>query len=256
MPENNFDKKPTGENPPGQRDSLPETSGQAPDWAIPISIIVAGALIAGAVFWTRGDGIAREKNENIAPNENQELSLKVTDEDHVRGDRNAPVKVIEYSDFECPFCKMFHFTMKRIVEDYDGQVAWIYRHFPIEQIHPVKARTEAIASECVAELAGNDAFWKFTDEFFELSPSNNQTDLAILPQIAEGLGISRADFNECLNSGRYDELIDRQFNEAIRTGGTGTPWSLVIAPDGRVFSINGAQDYAVVKQIIDAALGE
>src|SRR6185295_5043808 len=80
----------------------------------------------------------------------------VAAEDHIRGDLAAPVKVIEFSDFECPFCKGFHATMKQVMADYekDGKVAWVYRHFPIDELHS-KARKEAQAAECAGELGGN-----------------------------------------------------------------------------------------------------
>src|SRR3990172_9010082 len=97
--------------------------------------------------------------------------------DHIRGDPAAPVTLVEYSDFECPFCKRFHGTVKKLVDESGGRVRWVFRHFPLDDLHPVKARKEAVASECAAELGGNDAFWKFADRFFELTPSNNRTDI-------------------------------------------------------------------------------
>jgi protein-disulfide isomerase len=88
----------------------------------------------------------------------------VTDADHVKGDRNAAIKVVEYSDFDCPFCGRFHDSMNSVVESNDD-VAWVYRHFPLDQLHP-QARAVAQAAECVAELGGNEAFWTFTDGYF------------------------------------------------------------------------------------------
>ncbi|MBE0618991.1 MAG: thioredoxin domain-containing protein, partial [Burkholderiales bacterium] len=74
--------------------------------------------------------------------------------DHIRGDTAAPVTLVEYSDFECPFCKRFHATAKRLVDESKGQVKWVYRHFPLDELHPGKARKEAVASECAAEIGG------------------------------------------------------------------------------------------------------
>ena len=74
----------------------------------------------------------------------------VTREDHIKGNPDAPIKIVEYSDFECPFCKRFHDTMNEVMSEVDnGQVAWVFRHFPLDQLHPVKARAVAVASECV-----------------------------------------------------------------------------------------------------------
>lgn len=87
--------------------------------------------------------------------------------DHLIGSLDAPVVILEYSDLECPYCKRFHDTMNQIMAEYgkSGQVAWAYRHFPILSNHPDAAKV-AEASECAAELGGNEAFWKFLDKVF------------------------------------------------------------------------------------------
>ena len=185
----------------------------------------------------------------------------VDGEDHIRGNPNAPVKLVEFSDFECPFCKRFHPIMKRLMEEYgkEGKVAWVYRHFPIDSLHS-KARKEAQAAECANELGGNDAFWAYTDRLYEVTPSNNRLDLAVLPRIAEEIGLDRAKFEACLEGdsrgGKYANHIEADVQDAAASGGTGTPYSLVIAPNGKTFPINGAQPYAAVKSIIDLALKE
>ena len=90
----------------------------------------------------------------------------VQDDDHIIGDKNAKVVIVEYSDTECPFCKVFHETLHQVVSEYDGKdVAWVFRHWPIPQLHP-KAPKEAEALECAAELGGNDMFWKYTHKLF------------------------------------------------------------------------------------------
>lgn len=177
--------------------------------------------------------------------------------DHIRGNPGAPVALIEYSDFECPFCKRFHETMKKLVAESKDQVKWVYRHFPLEELHPVKARKEAVASECAAELGGNDAFWKFADRFFELTPSNNRTDVdTVLPQIAREIGLDAARFASCLASSRHDRRIAEDYQEAVASGGRGTPWSIIVSKSGRTYPLSGAQPYAAVKQLVDRALQE
>lgn len=90
---------------------------------------------------------------------------RLKENDHVNGDRDAKVLLVEYSDFQCPFCQRFHPTTKQVLEQFGKDVALVYRHFPLDQIHPY-ARPAAVASECVAEIGGNDAFWKFADKAF------------------------------------------------------------------------------------------
>ncbi len=203
----------------------------------------------------RAEAAQRERTE--AQSRAGALRPVSKDRDHIRGNPDAPVTLIEYSDFECPFCKSFHSTVRKVVEESNGKVRWVYRHFPLESIHPVKARKEAAASECAAELGGNEAFWKFADRFFEVTPSNNKTDIdTVLPRIAREIGLDGAKFASCLASARHDRRIDEDIQNAGATGGRGTPWSLVVSKGGKVYPLSGAQPYASVKQLVELAAGE
>jgi protein-disulfide isomerase len=188
---------------------------------------------------------AKKLVENVNP---------ISDQDHVRGNPDAPITVYEYSDYECPFCKRFHTTMKEVLEKYPNDVNWVYRHAPLESLHPVKAQREAVAAECAAELGGDDAFWTFSDRFFELTPSNNRTELeTVFPQIVKEMGLNQSQFNECLESGRHDDKIASDLENFMETGGRGTPWSILVTESGEKFPINGAQPAAAISQIIEAA---
>lgn len=87
------------------------------------------------------------------------------EEDHYRGSTDAEVFLIEYSDYQCPYCAQVHPTMKELSEG-DLSVTWVYRHLPLTSIHP-EAKPAAIAAECIAELEGEEAFWSFTDHIYE-----------------------------------------------------------------------------------------
>lgn len=89
------------------------------------------------------------------------------DTDHIKGDKDASITIIEYSDMECPYCQRFHPTMQQVINDYGDKVNWVYRHFPLTSIHP-NAMNLALSSECVAELEGNDKFWEFVDSTVQL----------------------------------------------------------------------------------------
>ena len=112
------------------------------------------------------------------PNENINVA-PVGQDDYIFGNPEAEIKIVEFSDLECPFCKSFHVTLHQVVQEYDGKVAWIYRHFPIDSRHP-KADAEAVAVECAGKLGGNEMFWKYIDKLFEVTPSNNGFDLKFL----------------------------------------------------------------------------
>lgn len=105
----------------------------------------------------------------------------VTEKDHISGNPQAELMLVEYSDPECPFCKRFHETMIQVMKEYgtQGKVAWAYRHFPLDAIHS-KARHEAEAVECAGELGGNEKLWEYVNTLYKITPSNNQLDPALL----------------------------------------------------------------------------
>ncbi len=225
--------------------------------SVPMAIVIAGALVAGAVYFSSvktQDKAQSDKQLNTGSTSLENMRA-VSEADHVRGNPDAPIKIVEYSDPECPFCKTFHATMRQVMDEYgkEGKVAWVYRHFPIDSIHP-KARKEAEALECANDIGGPEKFWMYLDRLFEITPSNNGLDPAELPKIAEYAGLDVAKFNTCLKSGRHAERIEQDLENAAATGGRGTPWSIVIARDGKKYPINGAQPYEVMKQAIDFAL--
>jgi protein-disulfide isomerase len=232
-------------------------------YLIPVAIVIVGITIAGVIIGTR----ATEKNNENISNQTQaqvefvpgspENVRPINASDHILGNPNAPIKIIEFSDFECPFCKVLHSVMINIMDTYgkDGKVVWIYRHFPIDSIHS-KARKEAIAAECAGEIGGNNSFWDYSNRIFEITPSNDKLDLSLLPEIAEYVGVEKDAFIKCLESGRYDEHIESDFNDAISSGANGTPYSVIIAPNGKTFPISGSQTYSTVSSIVDLALKE
>ncbi len=177
----------------------------------------------------------------------------VSARDHVRGPRDAPVKLIEFGDTECPQCQRFHPTLKRIVEDYRGQVAWVYRHLPIAEIHP-RAPKEHEATECAAELGGEAKFWEYLDRLYEITPSNNRLDPAELPRLAQHVGLDRARFEQCLASGRHAARVARDTLDGFAAGAPGTPYTVVVAPSGKLYEIVGNQPYDLLRLVIDIAL--
>ncbi|MBI2618174.1 thioredoxin domain-containing protein [Candidatus Kaiserbacteria bacterium] len=219
-------------------------------FTIPVAIVIAGALIAGALYMTN-------RPETQAPQgtiSGRPQVSPVSSDDHILGNPNAKVVVVEYSDFECPFCKNFHSVMHSIINEYGarGDVAWVYRHFPIAQLHS-KAQKEAEASECAAELGGNEGFWNYADRLFQITPSNNGLDLAQLPRIATDVGLDAAAFQSCLDSGRYAEKVERQLKEVIAAGGRGTPHNVVIVGTEQA-PIEGAQPLEAMRRVIETLL--
>ncbi len=257
------------------------------NFSIPISIIIAGGLVAGAIYFSKS-------NPPPPPNEAAVVSSKivvkpVSQKDHILGSPNSAFVLVEFSDTECPFCKSFHSTLTRALDEYgkSGKFAWVYRHFPLEQLHKLAPR-EAEATECAAEYLGNDGFWSYINKIYEVTPSNDGLDPKELMNFARDLGVDEKQFEECLNGGRYKEFVKSQYDEAITAGGRGTPFNVVVLkkplskneqqdllgitndayaslsqgsilpPDlfrfdeeGKIFTFSGALPYEIIKAMID-----
>jgi protein-disulfide isomerase len=202
-------------------------------YLIPLSIIVAGALVAGGIYFggVSPSGKTATKDQ-VAVTQPEIKIASVTADDHILGNPDAKIKIVEFSDTQCPFCKQFHTSLHKIIDSYgkDGTVAWVYRHFPIDQLHK-NARKEAEASECAADQGGNDAFWKYIDEVYNRTGSNDKLDPAELPKIASSQGLDVTAFNTCLSSGKFSAKINEQIKDANASGGNGTPYSVLILKD-------------------------
>ncbi len=223
-------------------------------WLVPFAALLAAAIILGSVaFALYRRTLETPKNEanlaRVLESGNLALVPPISESDHILGPSNAPIVFIEYSDLECPFCKDFHKTMKSVYEEYgkDGNIAWVYRHFPLAQLHS-KAPTEALASECVAQLSGNDGFWKFVEIVYTEGPGNDQLDLSLLPVFAERVGANRKDFERCMSEGSLMSIVETQFEQAKSAGGVGTPFTVVLVA-GQQIPIEGAQPYVAMSAI-------
>lgn len=165
--------------------------------------------------------------------------------DHVRGPESAKVTMIEFSDIQCPFCQRFHPTMKRIIEENPKDVRWVYKHFPLDQIHP-NARSAAEASECLAEQKGDSAFFAYLDALFSQQQLLGK-DLYISE--AKKLGANEKKFTECFDGGKYKQRVDDDYQQGVAAGVRGTPASFI---NGQL--VSGAQPYEQVKSIVQSQL--
>lgn len=227
--------------------------------SLPVAIAFAGILIAGSIMYGKVGTPTNNAAQvaEVAAQDSLNSINPISANDHVRGSRDADVFIVEYSDTECPFCKRFHDALKQVMAEYQsgGKVAWVYRHFPLDQLHS-KARNEALALECAAEIGGNDKFWQYTDRIYEITPSNDGLDPLELPKIAQYIGLDVAKFNECLTSQRHMAKVDADLQNAVATGGAGTPWSIIVAKDGTKYPLSGAQPYEAIKQMVESALSK
>ncbi len=177
----------------------------------------------------------------------------VTDNEPSRGNKNAAVTLVEYSDFECPYCARFHPTLQQVMKDYGDKVRWVYRHYPLP-FHP-NAQKAAEGSECVAKLGGNDAFWKYADAIIaENDKLGGKLTPESIPAAAAIAGVNASSFKTCLDSGEMAAKVKEVQDKGSAAGISGTPGTVVITKDGTQTYINGAQPIDQVKLIIDSAL--
>ncbi len=171
--------------------------------------------------------------------------------DHILGNPDAPITLVEYSDFECPFCKRFHPTVVDLLKNNPDKLRWVYRHYPLEFHNPV-AQRQAEASECVAEIGGNDAFWRYSDLLYKRTASNGKGfPLDKLQPLAEEIGVDGRAFAECMQSERMVARVQRDIQNGNAIGVSGTPAAFILNDSGGVRVVAGAQPLARLQQLVD-----
>lgn len=170
------------------------------------------------------------------------VNITVTDRDHTRGNKDAKVTIVEWSDFQCPFCARFHPSVVRAMQEYGDKVRWVYRHFPLDSIHP-NARPAAEASECAAEQG---KFWEFADKLIERQP---ELGPSLYTSLAKELKLNESKFKDCVASGKYRQKVSDDEQAGLAIGVRGTPGSFVNG-----IEVPGAVPFEQLKALIDQAL--
>lgn len=219
-----------------------------------VAVLVIGLFVgylAGANMGS--EATAKAGAQQLAPANNdggaaapaQRVQVSA-DDDPAIGAKNAQVTIIEFSDFECPFCGRALPTVKQVLKDYEGKVRVVYRDFPLS-FHP-NAQKAAEAAECADDQG---KFWEYHDKLFA-----NQQALTVdnLKQYAKDLGLDAAKFNSCLDSGKYASEVQKDMAAGSAAGVSGTPTFFIGNDENGYQMIVGAQPYAVIKAAIDAEL--
>jgi len=219
--------------------------------------LVAGVVVFSSFFYFFKYDEAHLSGESDKRSVVKKVSIDnvspVSEQDHILGSISAPIKIINFSDTECPYCKTLHTILQKIYNTYgkEGTVAIVFRHFPLDQLYP-KGRITAEALECANKLGGNVTFWKYLDRLFLITPSENRIDLNELPRIAEYVGLERSSFIDCQKTNDFGKRIDQNLGEAQLTGGTIRPWSILILSSGTKIPFSGIPTYQILKAIIDS----
>lgn len=220
-------------------------------------IVLGSSMIKGVSFAatdkTNGAYAINDPQDDLAaapaiPEAQPTAVPVVSDDDHIRGNKNAEVTIIEYSDFECPFCNNFHPTLQQVMDNYGDKVRWVYRHFPLS-FHP-QAQPSANAAECAAEQG---KFWEYADGLFA-----NQASLGddFYKQLATNVGLNVAKWQDCYSAQKYNAKIETQAQDGAGAGVTGTPGSFIVDKNGNAIPIKGALPYSSVSAAIDQILGQ
>ena len=159
-------------------------------------------------------------NAPSQPDAAGKVDIKVASTDHIRGNKNAKITIMEFSDFQCPYCSRFHDTMKQVMAKYPNQVRWVFKNFPLESIHPY-ARKAAVAAECAGE---QNKFWEYADAIYTNQSSLND---AYLTTAAKNIGLNTGKFSTCLSSNKYDSRVSADLQQGQTYGVRGTPGSFI-----------------------------
>jgi len=239
---------------------------------IPMAIVLAAAIIGGVLLYMYRPATTAQPatNSHAAPSATvpDTSSLPpITAADHILGNPNAPIKIVEYSDPSCPYCKMFQTTMLQVIQNYgpSGQVAWVYRHFPLDKpdqngniLHP-NAGVQANALECAASVGGNTGFWAYEKDWYSTFPSDgggesSVTDSQQIQQTAKDVNLDTTAFSDCVLGDKFAGAIEREYTAGLALGIEGTPTSYLVTTTGQPIAIQGAQSYATLSAAIDAIL--
>ena len=187
---------------------------------------------------------------NSPDNTGNNIQISVDQSDPLLGNKEAQFIVFEYSDFECPFCGRAYSdaiaNLKSSEEFQNGEVSLVYRHFPLNSIHP-NAQKAAEASEC-ANRQGK--FWEYHDILFE---NQQALDIDSLKSHASSLGLDQTKFDSCLDNAEAKEKVDEDLISATSNGGTGTPYFIILnTENGKTATVSGAVPYDQIESAIEA----
>ena len=217
-----------------------------------ILVLVGAAYIVGIKqgAGVGGSGSESEKgiNSDTSVSNVQERFASIfslQEHDATRG--SGDILLIEYSDYECPFCQRFHATAQSAVDD--GLVTWVYRHLPLS-IHQT-ADYGAVLAECVRTHKGPDAFWEYTDAIFE---TNDARSRILYNALAEEQGINKSAIEACSEAGSPERTrVANGLDDALFLGINGTPGGLIInTKNGEFRRLAGAIDYATLRKVIES----
>jgi protein-disulfide isomerase len=223
----------------------------------PLAIIIASLILGGShiIYGALADG-GTGKTAAVMFN-----GKPIDAADYVEGNTKSRVAIVEYSDPECPFCVSLYPSLKQLRNEYEDRVAFVYRHFPLTQIHPHSAE-ESRAIACAGTLGGGTKFYEYIDAIYGYKAANQTTELPITGKtdLALNIGLGKVAFEKCLQDPATDNLINASINDGVQAGVQGTPSTFILLQTKKGYQVitmvDGARPYEYVKAAIDQALAE
>ncbi len=205
--------------------------------------------------------LAEDKAAEVAAKKLESVPAFDAKTDHFRGNEKAQVVMIEYSDYECPYCNKFHPTMVELMKKYQEEIVWVYRHYPLS-FHP-NAQPLAEASECVATYGSNEAFWKFSDSVYEkmadgsiygANTEDKKVSQETILALAGEAGANQAQVKSCLDKGEMKQAVKDDMTGGSKAGITGTPGTIIISKKGGFELVPGALPLEQVETMLEKHL--
>lgn len=204
----------------------------------------------------QGFDAAQRPRGMVQNNIQTKLRPVAIDRDRLYGNAEAMISLVEFADFECPYCRKIHPVLKRLVDDSGGRINWVFRHFPLSG-HKPNAEREAEAAECTGDLAGQQGFWKFTDALFLQARRGVSDSQAIIDRALAHTEIDKEDLLACLNAGKFKDKVKQDEDEALALGLQGTPANVLINhKTGQVVLRQGAASLETLSVDVDQLLGK
>lgn len=222
----------------------------------PMAIIFAAIIISGGLM---GYGFIMQGGNSNAVPKPLFKGKAISSSDFIEGKSNAKVFIVEYSDPECPYCAQLYGTMKQLRTEYESKAAFVYRHFPLTQIHK-NSLDESRAIACAGQIGGKEKFYAYIDALYGYETSKQSTDLPATAKedFARSVGLDMTAFSTCMKDNQTAQLVNDSIADGATAGVQGTPSTFILVKTKKGYEqitmIDGARPIEFFKTAIDEAL--
>ena len=221
------------------------------DLFLPLIVIIAGIIISFSIY------VVRVRDQITNGSGNPEAVRPVSPEDHIIGNPSAPIVIVEYADIDSEHSKKLQLTLEQLMTEYaeGNKVAWVYRHFPITELHG-DAAMNAHAAECAGSISAPMTFFRFIDAMHAIAPGSVAFNPKQHGTLLTQLSLPENSFNACMSARTFEERIHEDYTNALASGATGSPYIILLVEGQAPRTIQGAPPYKTMKGIIEAEIAK